>query len=147
MRGLGFIAAGPRSPRHEAPYTYVTTKGFLADIGFDTLRELPDIEAIEEADLLSKRKLLYGEIIIPECRAGDDEGKKTSIDLDLERLGGRLIPRWMARRSAQLVRCGTIPSLAAGAIGRLGSRHKVADHHEGRRTGRGGATTTPIRCN
>ena len=44
LRALGFIAAGPRSPTPGAPYTYVTTKAFLSHFGFDTLRDLPDIE-------------------------------------------------------------------------------------------------------
>lgn len=58
LRSLGFIAAGPRSPQPGAPYTYVTTKGFLAYFGLDTLRDLPDMEALEDAGLLSKDKLL-----------------------------------------------------------------------------------------
>jgi segregation and condensation protein B len=64
LRGLGFIAAGPRSPQPGAPYTYVTTKGFLSHFGFDTLRDLPDIEALEDAGLLSKDKLLAGELLV-----------------------------------------------------------------------------------
>jgi segregation and condensation protein B len=62
LRGLGIIASGPRSPQPGAPYTYVTTKEFLAHFGFDTLRDLPDIEALEDAGLLSKNKLLAGDI-------------------------------------------------------------------------------------
>ena len=64
LRSLGFIAAGPRSPQPGAPYTYVTTKEFLSHFGFDTLRDLPDMEALEDAGLLSKQKLLAGEIPI-----------------------------------------------------------------------------------
>ncbi|RUU73581.1 SMC-Scp complex subunit ScpB, partial [Mesorhizobium sp. M7A.F.Ca.MR.362.00.0.0] len=44
------------------PYTYVTTKAFLLQFGFDTLRDLPDIDALEDAGLLSKEKLLAGDI-------------------------------------------------------------------------------------
>jgi len=55
LRGAGFIGSGPRSPTPGAPYTYVTTKYFLAAFGFDTLRDLPDIEMLEDAGLLSKR--------------------------------------------------------------------------------------------
>jgi chromosome segregation and condensation protein ScpB len=58
LRALGLIAAGPRAPQPGAPYTYVTTKEFLAYFGFDTLRDLPDIAALEDAGLLSKHKLL-----------------------------------------------------------------------------------------
>lgn len=65
LRGMGFIAAGPRSPQPGAPYTYVTTKAFLSHFGFDTLRDLPDMEALADAGLLSKDKLLAGEIPLP----------------------------------------------------------------------------------
>jgi segregation and condensation protein B len=58
LRALGFIAAGPRSPTPGAPYTNVTTKAFLSQFGFESLRDLPDIERLEDAGLLSKDKLL-----------------------------------------------------------------------------------------
>lgn len=58
LRGFDLIASGPRSPAPGAPYTYVTTKAFLSQFGFDTLRDLPDIEMLEDAGLLSKEKLL-----------------------------------------------------------------------------------------
>jgi segregation and condensation protein B len=58
LRGAGFIASGPRSPKPGAPYTYVTTKTFLSHFGFDTLRDLPDMEKLEDAGLLNKAKLL-----------------------------------------------------------------------------------------
>ena len=47
------IAAGPRSPTPDAPFTYVTTKGFLSYFGLDTLRDLPDIGALKDAGLLN----------------------------------------------------------------------------------------------
>ncbi|GLR45567.1 transcriptional regulator [Mesorhizobium amorphae] len=62
LRGAGLIASGPRSPTPGAPYTYVTTKAFLLEFGLDTLRDLPDFEALEDAGLLSKEKLLRGDI-------------------------------------------------------------------------------------
>lgn len=62
LRGAKLIASGPRSPTPGAPYTYVTTKEFLLEFGLDTLRELPDFEALEDAGLLSKEKLLAGDI-------------------------------------------------------------------------------------
>ncbi|WP_306050992.1 SMC-Scp complex subunit ScpB [Oceaniradius stylonematis] len=62
LRGAGLIASGPRSPTPGAPYTYVTTKEFLLEFGFDTLRDLPDFEALEDAGLLSKDKLLAGDV-------------------------------------------------------------------------------------
>ncbi|WP_027053673.1 SMC-Scp complex subunit ScpB [Mesorhizobium erdmanii] len=63
LRGAKLIASGPRSPTPGAPYTYVTTKEFLLEFGLDTLRELPDFAALEEAGLLSKEKLLAGDIV------------------------------------------------------------------------------------
>lgn len=46
------IARGPRSPEPGAPYTYVTASGFLAQFGLETLRDLPDLEALTDAGLL-----------------------------------------------------------------------------------------------
>jgi segregation and condensation protein B len=61
LRSRGFIGAGPRSPQPGAPYTFVTTSAFLSHFGLDTLRDLPDIDQLEEAGLLSKDNLLAGE--------------------------------------------------------------------------------------
>jgi segregation and condensation protein B len=44
--------------------TYVTTKEFLLEFGLDTLRDLPDFEALEDAGSLSKEQLLAGDIPI-----------------------------------------------------------------------------------
>ena len=76
LRAANLIASGPRSPTPGAPYTYVTTKHFLLAFGLDTLRHLPDIEALEDAGLLSKEKLLAGEI--PVALAGDADGEEDS---------------------------------------------------------------------
>ncbi|RWI99557.1 SMC-Scp complex subunit ScpB [Mesorhizobium sp.] len=77
LRAQDLIASGPRSPQPGAPYTYVTTKTFLSQFGLDTLRQLPDFEALEDAGLLSKEKLLAGGI--PALVAGevfaDDEAQ------------------------------------------------------------------------
>ena len=54
LRSEGLIAAGPRSPTPGAPYAYVTTAGFLARFGFESLRDLPDIEKLEDAGLLGR---------------------------------------------------------------------------------------------
>ncbi len=53
LRRMGMLASGPRAPRPGAPYTYVTTSKFLEQFGLDTLRDLPDVEALEDAGLLS----------------------------------------------------------------------------------------------
>jgi Segregation and condensation complex subunit ScpB len=52
LRGEGFTAAGPRSRTPGAPYAYVTTPAFLAQFGFESLRDLPDMEKLEDAGLL-----------------------------------------------------------------------------------------------
>jgi segregation and condensation protein B len=57
LRNADFLASGPRSPTPGAPYTYVTTKQFLTAFGMETLRDLPDIEALEDAGLLSRREM------------------------------------------------------------------------------------------
>ncbi|WP_027053687.1 SMC-Scp complex subunit ScpB [Mesorhizobium erdmanii] len=63
LRSFGLIASGPRSPTPGAPYTYVTTKQFLLEFGLETLRDIPDFEALQDAGLLSKEKLLAGDIM------------------------------------------------------------------------------------
>lgn len=80
LRGAGLIASGPRSPTPGAPYTYVTTKAFLLEFGLDTLRDLPDFEALEDAGMLSKEKLLAGDII-PDFSSSQD-----SADVEIEDL-------------------------------------------------------------
>ncbi|GLK82726.1 SMC-Scp complex subunit ScpB [Ancylobacter defluvii] len=83
LRRLGFIAAGPRSPQPGAPYTYVTTKEFLSHYGFDTLRDLPDMEALEDAGLLSKDSLLAGDIPLGLMGGdGGDEDPDEEVDAD-----------------------------------------------------------------
>ncbi len=83
LRRLGFLAAGPRAPQPGAPYTYVTTREFLSHFGFDTLRDLPDMEALEDAGLLSKDRLLAGDIPLG-LMAGepDDEHLDEEVDAD-----------------------------------------------------------------
>jgi chromosome segregation and condensation protein ScpB len=80
LRSLGFIGSGPRSPTPGAPYTYVTTDAFLAHFGLATLRDLPDFEALEDAGLLSKEKLLTGDIPVGLLgQEGDEEEAKIDI--------------------------------------------------------------------
>ncbi|KMO30585.1 transcriptional regulator [Methylobacterium tarhaniae] len=52
LKRLDLVGAGPRAPEPGAPLTYVTTPAFLARFGLASLRDLPDIEALEEAGLL-----------------------------------------------------------------------------------------------
>lgn len=72
LRDAAFIASGPRSPTPGAPYTYVTTKRFLSVFGLETLRDLPDMEALEDAGLLS-RQALKEEDFAEASSDGDDQ--------------------------------------------------------------------------
>jgi len=54
LKGLDLIAAGPRAPEPGAPFAYVTTKKFLEVFGLASLRDLPDIERLEDAGLLQR---------------------------------------------------------------------------------------------
>ena len=69
LRADGLIAAGPRSPTPGAPYAYVTTPGFLAHFGFDSLRDLPDIEKLEDAGLVGRSgEASHGDALAAELR-------------------------------------------------------------------------------
>ena len=67
LREEGLIAAGPRSPKLGAPYAYVTTEKFLFEFGFESLRDLPDIEALKDAGLMG------AEVPVSERDAAADE--------------------------------------------------------------------------
>lgn len=45
------IGTGPRSPKRGAPFTFVTTPRFLEVFGLESLQDLPDQEALEDAGL------------------------------------------------------------------------------------------------
>lgn len=51
LHDRGLIGTGPRSPQRGAPYTYVTTKKFLVAFDLETLRDLPDMEQLQDAGL------------------------------------------------------------------------------------------------
>jgi segregation and condensation protein B len=70
LRAEGLIAAGPRSPTPGAPYAYVTTPGFLAHFGFESLRDLPEIEKLEDAGLVGRS----GEALCGDALASDLRG-------------------------------------------------------------------------
>jgi len=84
LRSLGFIASGPRSPTPGAPYTYVTTPAFMSHFGFDTLRDLPDREMLEDSGLLSKSNMLAmgpsDDISISNADSETDEISETTYD-------------------------------------------------------------------
>ncbi len=52
LREEGLIAAGPRSPKVGEPYAYVTTEKVLFEFGLESLRDLPDLDKLEDAGLL-----------------------------------------------------------------------------------------------
>lgn len=54
LHARGLIGTGPRSPRRGAPYTYVTTKQFLASFNLETLHDLPDLEQLTDAGLAAR---------------------------------------------------------------------------------------------
>lgn len=54
LPGKDLIAAGPSTPTPGAPFAYVTTPGFLAHFGLESLRDLPDIEKLEDAGLIGR---------------------------------------------------------------------------------------------
>jgi segregation and condensation protein B len=60
LRAEGLIAAGPRSPKPGAPYTYVTTHGFLERYSFESLADLPDMNALVDAGLLGSAERSEG---------------------------------------------------------------------------------------
>ncbi|MDO6587240.1 SMC-Scp complex subunit ScpB [Salipiger sp. 1_MG-2023] len=51
LHDRGLIGTGPRSPQRGAPYTYVTTNKFLVSFDLETLRDLPDMEQLQDAGL------------------------------------------------------------------------------------------------
>jgi segregation and condensation protein B len=54
LKRLDMIGAGPRVAQAGAPLTYVTTVQFLSMFGLNSLRDLPDMEALEDAGLLTR---------------------------------------------------------------------------------------------
>lgn len=79
LRDKDMITAGPRSPTPGAPFTYVTTKSFLKHFGLDTLRDLPDLEALEDAGLLdaSSSAATFASLV---DRAEDDPHNQNEFD-------------------------------------------------------------------
>ncbi|MCW0000096.1 SMC-Scp complex subunit ScpB [Pararhizobium sp. YC-54] len=73
LRDAKLITSGPRSPTPGAPYTYVTTPVFLSTFGFDTLRDLPDIEMLEDSGLLNRKRLTDDADRMETRPAEDDE--------------------------------------------------------------------------
>jgi chromosome segregation and condensation protein ScpB len=77
LKGLDLIAAGPRAPMAGAPYAYVTTKAFLEVFGLASLRDLPDIERLEDAGLLQRSA---HDIALDEILGMDDRDAIEGVD-------------------------------------------------------------------
>lgn len=56
LKRHGLIDGALRAPRPGAPFAYVTTNKFLEVFGLATLRDLPDIERLEDEGLLERHK-------------------------------------------------------------------------------------------
>jgi segregation and condensation protein B len=54
LKRLDLIDAGLRAPEPGAPFAYVTTKKFLQVFSLASLRDLPDIERLEDEGLLQR---------------------------------------------------------------------------------------------
>ncbi len=54
LKRLDLIDGALRAPEPGAPFAYVTTKKFLEVFGFATLRDLPDLERLEDEGLLRR---------------------------------------------------------------------------------------------
>ena len=54
LKRLDLVDAGLRAPEPGAPFAYVTTKKFLEVFGLATLRDLPDIERLEDEGVLQR---------------------------------------------------------------------------------------------
>ncbi|MBB4145989.1 SMC-Scp complex subunit ScpB [Rhizobium rhizoryzae] len=65
LRGSGFIGSGPSSSKSRVHSTYVRTSHFLSSFGFEALRDLPIIEALEDAGFLSSRTVCLAPSITP----------------------------------------------------------------------------------
>ncbi|HEV7326141.1 MAG TPA: SMC-Scp complex subunit ScpB [Bosea sp. (in: a-proteobacteria)] len=52
LKRFDLIGVGPRMAEPGAPFSYVTTPTFLSVFGFASLRDLPEMEAMQEAGLL-----------------------------------------------------------------------------------------------
>jgi segregation and condensation protein B len=82
LRALDLITYGPRSPQPGAPYTFVTTRTFLSQFGLNSLRDLPDMEALEDAGLLSGERGHDGSFESDPSDVADDEAGTDDDDRD-----------------------------------------------------------------
>ncbi len=82
LRGAGFIGSGARSPTPGAPYTFVTTQHFLSAFDMETLRDLPNIEALEDAGLLSRNNASADELPVVTDNSSDKDEDTSEGDVE-----------------------------------------------------------------
>lgn len=93
LKRAGVITAGPRSPEPGAPYTYVTTDMFLSVFGLASLRDLPDLEKLEDAGLLTKDRLLAEEIPTGVGDEGEGDAERDGLGVEDPDPTGGIEPR------------------------------------------------------
>jgi chromosome segregation and condensation protein ScpB len=83
LREADLVASGPRSPLPGAPATYVTTPAFLSTFGLGSLRDLPEIEALQDAGLLDESSPLDhpGEALAISDRDREDDHDEVDLTL------------------------------------------------------------------
>ena len=83
LKRLDLIDGALRAPEPGAPFAYVTTKKFLEVFGLATLRDLPDIERLEDEGLLLRPQ---SEIDIDDALGLiEDDGKIFEREMEFER--------------------------------------------------------------
>jgi segregation and condensation protein B len=85
LRSADLIATGPRSPQPGAPHTYVTTPAFLTLWGLPSLRDLPDLDRLEEAGLLGRAPM--PEDLRDALGISDDDEDSAEIDAEEDEEG------------------------------------------------------------
>ena len=87
LKRLDLIDGALRAPEPGAPFAYVTTKKFLEVFGLATLRDLPDIERLEDEGLLRRPDSdidLDGALGLVEDDGQAFEGDREFEDAELE---------------------------------------------------------------
>ena len=74
LRDADLIGSGPRSPLPGAPATYVTTPALLSTFGLGSLRDLPEIESLQDAGLLDRATLTNDAHQLIRAPDVDDQG-------------------------------------------------------------------------
>ncbi len=80
LKRHGLIEAALRAPELGAPFAYVTTKKFLEVFGLGSLRDLPDIERLEDDGLLARGQS-DADLDDAFGLSDDDDSKKDSGDV------------------------------------------------------------------